>query len=759
MSLSVGSKSPLAIVDSFYLSSVKNGIQYDYLWIKEKGQIPTPIFQGSDKVPNKESGITITVPLGSSNKVPLHNLTSYVKEKANNQLFGFKNTVRIVENVSVPYDQMVDVTDKVITYTEELDLPDITFFNTKDSDNTGYGNSGYYSKTKAVYIRVGLVCYKYNDCNKLDFSFLSKYIRNSKDFVVTINVPVGLLDIPMSREEINSTSENFNIIKDCLVKAELQLKNHYDSIVFSKDCGAIEFHNRLKTFVNTSTIVYNISADKNYLKKHDKKLSDGLNNYFKDKNQQYSFDIFFNNVDLYDPITSYLKNLSILVNQNGFKFSRISQSTNELQKTYFHNLKFDKNNKTLIVLLSSKLPYGTKNTDLLNYINSIQLDSNGNSIKYEDIYVIQYKSTPTSVTQSDYEIILKDLKNYIKTVVNGINLIKYDNNSNNGSIELFKEINEQDFKDFVKNHRAANGITTIKNEYLVGIRCINVEKNSGYFNRYSDSYTETELRNTYSTILFKNNEVKYRFERKIDAKGKPVSFGLEYIDTTLYKNILLTVDNNIPILNKNAFYSTLRSFEIDPSLKNTCAIKVSEKQYDAVKKSLSSSAAKSLGINLYTKDNPLKIKIPTLESLYLNDLNNSSPNKEYAYSLCTLIKKDLLNLYNYQSWKSDKKLIENSIKTLLTEFVNNYSDKNNVYYKVIVSNLDYMCETNKQSTVEYNYDSASFKTFTNVLKEKVIENIVKDKYSLISNIDSIINYSTYSSITVDAIFKQFGWDL
>ena len=56
-------------------------------------------------------------------------------------------------------------------------------------------------------------------------------------------------------------------------------------------------------------------------------------------------------------------------------------------------------------------------------------------------------------------------------------------------------------------------------------------------------------------------------------------------------------------------------------------------------------------------------------------------------------------------------------------------------------------------------DSASFKTFVNVLKEKVIENIVKDKYSLISNIDSIINYSTYSSITVDAIFKQFGWDL
>ena len=132
----LGSKSPLALVDSFCLSSVENGIQYDYMWIKERGQIPTPIFQGSDKV-DSENGITITVPLGSSSKIPLHNLSSHVKQAVNRQLFGFKDLVRVVENASVPYDQMKDVTDKIITWKPILDLPSITFFERMEDPNRG----------------------------------------------------------------------------------------------------------------------------------------------------------------------------------------------------------------------------------------------------------------------------------------------------------------------------------------------------------------------------------------------------------------------------------------------------------------------------------------------------------------------------------------------------------------------------------------------------------------------------------------------
>ena len=135
------------------------------MWIKERGQIPTPIFQGSDEVDDKENGITITVPLGSSSKVPLHNLSSHVKQAVNRQLFGFKDLVRIVEDASVPYDKMVDVTDKVITWKPILDLPSITFFekveNQNQSNNNyyGYGRNSAYDQ---LFIRVGTVVYRYN---------------------------------------------------------------------------------------------------------------------------------------------------------------------------------------------------------------------------------------------------------------------------------------------------------------------------------------------------------------------------------------------------------------------------------------------------------------------------------------------------------------------------------------------------------------------------------------------------------------------
>ena len=306
----VGSKSPLAIVDSFYLTSVKNGIQYDYLWIKEKGSIPTPIFQGSDKT-TADNGITITVPLGSSTKIPLQNIISYVKEKANRQLFGFKDSVRIVEDITVPYEDMVDITTKIINWTKELDLPNLTLYNL----SINFSNSSFFSRSVAfnkLFIRIGQVVYEYKDSSKLStlLSSVTTYINNPNHFIATINIPVGLLDIPMSREEINSTEDNFKIVEKYFKEGLEQLKNHYNAIVFNTDCGAAEFQKRLNSFTNDSTIQYNIKADSVALKKHDQSLIKTLEVFLKEQNQYYKDGQVVQNIDLYNPLSYYLVMLS-----------------------------------------------------------------------------------------------------------------------------------------------------------------------------------------------------------------------------------------------------------------------------------------------------------------------------------------------------------------------------------------------------------------------------------------------------------------
>lgn len=746
----LGSKSPLALVDSFYLTSVKNGIQYDYLWIKEKGSIPTPIFQGSDKT-NSDNGITITVPLGSSTKIPLQNIITYVKEKANRQLFGFKDSVRIVQDISIPYEDMVDISEKIIKWTQELDLPNLTLFNIDKSfsDNTGFRSPRFYG-FRNFFIRIGQVVYEYKATDRLNslINLIPSYINNMGQFVATVNVPVGLLDIPMSREEINNTEDNFKIVEKYFKEGLDQLKNHYSTIVFNTDCGAAEFQKRLNSFTNDSTIQYNIKADSVALKKHDQNLIKTLEVFLKEQNQYYKDGQVVQNIDLYNPLSYYLVMLSNLT-LSKTKFYLFNANTNTTEQNLLlsnFTFKLEKDKKYLIVLMPSKATYGTKTSDLSPYIRSLytSTDPVTNATTLDTFDLVR-------VIRTDYTApSFLNLKTFLESLSKDINDVFF--NKSKGSLTLLSDFKTEDFKQFVKDNRVVTNGSIVKNEYISGVRFVDVKTNCLAIKKFVDSHPTNSY--TYYTSLFKLSDPVHRFEKRIDANSKNIPFGPVYLDTTKYDTVLLTKDETIPIVNKNPYSTTLRAFELEEDLKKACAIKVPEKQYENVKKLFEDGASK-FGYKLYTNEKPFDLVLTNIEQLYLKNTTNT----EYLKIIAMILKAEIYKNYNYNFWRADLKSIQSSLKKTIEDVLNTYTDKTNVYYLALEKNQSFILDNKSFIVVNHHYNEKELAVFVEYVNTTIINSVSKNKEMFISNIDSILSRSIYSSEITTHLFKKFGWNI
>lgn len=715
----LGSKSPLALVDSFYLSSVKNGIQYDYMWIKERGQIPTPIFQGSDKV-DSENGITITVPLGSSSKIPLHNLSSHVKQAVNRQLFGFKDLVRVVENASVPYDQMKDVTDKIITWKPILDLPSITFFermedpNRGDNRGYGYGRNNY----NQLFIRIGTVVYRYNAADNLDFNWMQQYIKNAREFVITINVPIGKLDIPMSREEVNTTSENFAVISSILKSARTEIQKEYDSIPFDFNVGAIKYHQQLRTYSNNSSLKYNISAKLDKLQTHDSKLLQKLIDYIRHANDYYpKLDVaeYLRRVDLYDPLDGYINRITYFLNKTQMKVNSISAT----DTSAVHTIPVESN--YTYVVLPSKLPFGVRLMDLHAYMVS-------KYPKTQRVVTIQYKSDYANPS---------DFYDFFKTVIPALAESKGKTDC------VFADIlDENDAKSFVKKHRAASQTTVLQNDFLVGVRSLNIADYRTEFNKQSDgSFICTHLT---------NSDHKIRLNKRLDDKGKAIPLGPEYLDSTV-TTVLLT-DSTIVPLKSNSSYPVLRESEVKSSLLNTIVIRTKESAIASLKDSLTQA-----GITVHTVDNPLEILVPTLE----DSLKLPNPDEAVLTAMDGILSRLFSQNYLVGTWRSDSTLVRKRVESDLAYFEKNYATADNVYYKHIVGRKSKILEMIVKDTRvsnEYNYNQKDVESFGQSYSTHIVNNLLKNRSFWLKD-HTILNSNCYSDSTAKALFKNFGYSI
>lgn len=711
----LGSKSPLALVDSFFLSSVKDGIQYDYMWIKERGQIPTPIFQGSDKV-DKENGITITVPLGSSSKIPLHNLTSHVKQSANRQLFGFKDQIMIVTDATVDYDKMTDVTATTITWKEVLDTPNVTLF-TKDANAKNQGSNNSYNSrygNPEIYIRVGVVVYRYN--SNIDTSFLNNFIRNIRDFVLTINVPIGQLDIPMSREEVNTTADNARIINQVFNSGKADIEKEYKKIPFDFNVGAFKFQEQLKTYSNNSQIIWNIKSTINALSTNDLKLVSKYTDFVKDNNPNYktmTVQDFFSNIDLYTPMQSYLQRFTYHINKSLIRFNLVnSNGTSLVTPTIMED--------TAYVVMPSKLPFGVRLTDLYDYYR----------LKYpklnlSKVLVVQIKNDCLKQ---------KEITEYLTTILSdNLNLV------GNTTSVVVPDIDLEDLKDEVKKLRAANKTTIVPNDYLVGTRLVKIEDKYSELNKAVDKYIWTNVNST---------DKSYRVNKLLDAKGKTIPVGSEYVED--YDKVFLTATSSVPIKSQSSF-STLNKVEVSACLTNTCILKVSEAVLEKVKDNLTKA-----GVEFYTEDDPFEITVPTLEQFLVKDPSNVT----YKNCIISILASVLQNFFSAGSWRVDKAALKTLILNFLTSVEKDYTDTSNIYFKYLLSEkeaiISKVIANSGSSRIDYNYNLANVEKFREELFEILVNGLVIKKSSWLKDYNHL---TLYTDTTTKALFNKFGYNL
>lgn len=708
----------MALVDSFYLSSVKDGIQYDYMWIKERGQIPTPIFQGSDKV-KKENGITITVPLGSSSKVPLHNLTSHVKTAANRQLFGFKNQVMIVTDATVDYDKMVDVTASTITWKEVLDTPNITLF-TKDANATFNSNNnrnygyGYNSSASEILVRVGVVVYRYN--TNFDSSSLGNFIRNLRDFVLVINVPIGQLDIPMSREEVNTTSDNTRIISSHFNLGKLDIEKEYKKIPFDFDVGAIKYQQQVKTYSNNTQVVWNVKASLPSLAKNDNALITKFLRYVREYNSNYktiSVQDFLNNADLYNPLQHYMNRIPGFANKNILKLSFITSTT---VTTGNFNISAD----TAFVILPSKLPFGVRLGDLLEYT---KLKHPTKTISR--VLAIQYKT--------DY-VDFADLASFLKEVTEA-----YAVHLGIADFVFVDDMDLDDLKDEVKKLRALNKTTVVANDFLVGTRLVKLETHYSEFRKDLIDYTWSNG---------SSNDKCYRVNKLLDSNGKTISVGADYVST--FDKVFLSTTNALPIEPTSTF-SVLNKTEADTCLKNTCFFRVSSGSYDKIVDSLTKD-----GIEFYTKDNLYKMSVPLLEDQLLKD----PTNQVLETCMMNIVSRAVASYFTGGSWRIDKSVLKLKTTEFLKLVEDEFKDKNNIYYKYLVKGtgglITKIVSNSHIPGSEYNFDGKAADAFEQEMFDMLVKSLTKDKSVWLKDYNSL---TVYTDKVTRALFNNFGYSI
>lgn len=204
----IGSKAAHSYTDTFYINSHYNGICSVYACVLGGGDRGVPIgeiFKISEE-PTNESGIEISFEVSDSDSYSFRNTTS-----------------KFVKNLH--HDTKIEF----LSDNSETVVPDSPIHSVKLGE---YGMHQYKKSHQDydynhIYIRMGGVVYK-----KIPVRFCT--FNNENIYVV--DVPIGKLSIPISRESIEDTPNNQKVINDIVSHIET-FKNEQISKIVPKPLG------------------------------------------------------------------------------------------------------------------------------------------------------------------------------------------------------------------------------------------------------------------------------------------------------------------------------------------------------------------------------------------------------------------------------------------------------------------------------------------------------------------------------------------
>lgn len=191
----LGSKAALALTDSFNLISIKDNIKTEYVWIKEKGTVPKLIKISSEQT-HLESGLIVLIPYPETMKL---------EDKQECEL----NVLGLIDKYL-----FVNTLDNSKTYQEITTEDNYVEHSFKYIDKyrnvTAYQAINNKVPRNSNLLSIGGICYPNIVRYWYPFNFYSEIFTN--DLIFVFDVPIGLLELPMSREHIICSIDNTNKI-------------------------------------------------------------------------------------------------------------------------------------------------------------------------------------------------------------------------------------------------------------------------------------------------------------------------------------------------------------------------------------------------------------------------------------------------------------------------------------------------------------------------------------------------------------------
>lgn len=728
----LGSKSPLALVDSFNLVSIKNGIQYDYMWIKEAGQIPKPIFQGESKT-QRENGITITVPLGTSTKVPLQNLQRYVSASANRQLFGFQDQVRIVDNALLDYDKMTDISSKLFTSKKVLSLNniDIYYDATQLSNNTGY----YRRQVLKSYVQIGSVVYDYAFAD-IDFSKLSAYFNNLSSFIVNIKVPIGVLELPMSREEINITDSNKKAIARSYESAISDIQAHIKTLAFDADTDAAGYYDQIKSYSVSSdatALSYMLYPDIDKLKAKEQDLLQLYKTYataaLTANSTLTRLDADFDTLKKTNNPSYDLLNQFTKLPKESFKISLLSSNGVRDTGSFIDS----STDKYAYFFTTSRLPGNMRYKDLYTYIRTLHPNATPMLIQ-----------TPSEVDP--------ELVKCFTTHLN--NLKKYFSATESAIVPV---VADQVLKDYSKNLRtAAKGSTMTTKDYCPGIRIIALKDVKSDYRSFSMNHGNNAI--TSAGCLSGTNN--HRVFKLVDDKGVAIPQGPDYVPDDAI--VLLTDTNHIALDLSKLPSNCLNRATIDHSLSKVYVYKVPSKILDKTKKLLEDA---SLTVYTVSTDDAVPTVSYVAKLPEFSDLTDYT-SATYIENAAGILRKVLAIYYEFYGWRINTSDVVRRVNTITSDLSTSYTGAGEPLVKAICSNKAVLSKVTSSisnySGPEINLavDPQIMKDLEQSVKELTLKNL-KGPHQLdwMDNTTSFLDNKVYTSHTVRLFFSQLGFSI
>jgi len=704
----IGSKAPLSYVDEYFLTTIYNGIMYEYMIRKDDSGYPNLVILNDGVGTNDHNGTRIKIYINNTDD--FNAFTKGIREQLKyfSHLLVIDNT-GIINTESLNNFKLYDLDDFVIRKNQEKD--DITNLTCNELD-----------------LLIGEVRYPI-DWKAIDMP----KIQWQGDFSMGIKFEIGELNVTLTRENVKYNKESKAFIKNRITEAVKKLRHKFDTEFYENITDNLEdFYHDIVTYTNNEYKLnkkeYVLIYKKLVLKFEKTDFTTDLFKPVKHESQKinYKNEIVYDNKHcLYDQLGTDIFDLIIENNELVYLFN--VNRNDGINNYSISKFDFNETNRMRLVIeeLNNNMSYITLQFQLFQEIESDlfktkdKLNTDENTI-YDKVNKILHKK------HTKYNIILiDDLESHKEIIIK------------NHLIEKLQHSNSQKYLVLSKNN-----FNTILEKILVKNLNENIYKKIRHWLVLDNYYIKIETYcKAFMSSLKQSGKIDFRYNLNLITFKKD-----EYIDGVApggrLSYLFRGYDSELDKYNESFFKNVLNT-----QYSTNSKLKIS------IQKLLSWSKETKIMILFYTKNDEYyiqkftnKIKeLPTFRLIRVDQKNLKIASKHF---------------YTFDDFTGkNEKLIPQLKKFYMTILITFYSKK--LFKESLINS--YVKELSKYFK---NCDSSLFYKYwvpinlENYISDKIIENalsIIKKDYPRWYNelIEILNNFKVAENVYLNLDGKSF----